>query len=356
MSLAHPQPSPKPSARRNLVGERDAEAARSRSGGYDDRRMPRPLFVDADPGIGDALAVTAALLDPELDLIGLAGTAGQFDAETATTNLQSVLALLDPPKWPRLGQGPADRFAPPVDGYPDAKLIHGESGLGDFAGYDVEPADRIDAAKLLIELVRDHPDEVTYLSLGPLSTLHRAIQLHPPLVSQIGEIVILGGWLAGGGDATAAADFNMFADPAAAHAVLASPATITLVPLDVCRRVTLTLDQYDRLPIDPHTRLGQLLEKLLPFLFRSHHEQLGQESIRLDELVALAAVAQRRLFETDRMVADVETDGLLTRGMVVFDRRGLSDRQPNVDVAVDVDAQGVRDYLMGLLRSSGQPR
>ena len=310
------------------------------------------LFIDADPGIGDALAITGALLDPEIDLVGLSGACGRFDAETSTTNLQSILALLDPPKWPRLGQGPTDRDLVLIDGYPDARLMHGESGLGDFAGYDVEQADRIDAAKLLVDLVRDQPGQITYLALGPLTNLQHAIQLHPPLLSQLGEIIVLGGWVSGGGDATAAADFNMYADPAAAKAVLGAKATISLVPLDICRGTTMTLDQLDRLPVESHTRVGQLLEQLLPFWFRSHHEQLGRESVRLDELVALAMVRNRRLFETERLLADVETEGDLTRGMVVFDRRSTIAEQPNVDVAMHVDSQGVRDYLVQLLKAS----
>ena len=311
---------------------------------------PTKLFIDADPGIGDALAITAALLDPEIDLIGLSGTAGQFDGDTSTANIQSILALLDPPKWPRLGQGSGEVPVPPMDGYPLPQSLHGESGLGDFAGYDAEPADRIDAAKLLIDLVRDNVGEITLLCLGPLTNLHRAMQLHPELPMQLREIIVLGGWVTGGGDVTPAADFNFYADPEAAHALLEARATVTLVPLDVCRGTTMTLDQLDRLPLDPHTRVGRLLEQMLPFWFRAHHQQLGRESIRLDELVALAIIRHRRLFDTERFVAAIERQGELTRGMIVLDRRGTTSDQPNVDVATHLDAQGIRDYLVSLLK------
>ena len=238
-----------------------------------------------------------------------------------------------------------------MEGFPDATALNGQSGLGDFEGYDVDTADRIDSAKLLIDLARDAPGQITVLTLGPLTNVHRALQLHPELPSQLREIIVLGSWITGGGDVTPAADFNMFADPAAARAVLQAPATTTLVPLDVCRGTTMTLDQLDRLPIDPHTRLGRLLDQLLPFWFRAHHQQLGRESIRLDELVALSLVRHRRLFETERVAADVETAGELTRGMVVFDRRRDIPDQPNVDLATQLDSQGVRDYFVGLLNT-----
>ena len=251
---------------------------------------------------------------------------------------------------PRLGQGGGGVPVPPMDGYPPPALLHGESGLGDFAGYDAEPADRIDAAKLLIDLVRDNPGDITLLCLGPLTNLHRAMQLHPELPRQLREIVALGGWVTGGGDITPAADFNVFADPEAAQALLDARATTTLIPLDVCRGTTMTLDQLDRLPLESHTRLGRLFDQMLPFWFRAHHEQLGRESIRLDELVALAAIRHRRLFDTERFSAAIETSGDLTRGMVVFDRRSTAPEQPNVDVATHLDSQGVRDYLMSLVK------
>ena len=308
------------------------------------------LFIDADAGIGTALAVTAALLDDELDVVGLSGVAGRFDADTATTNLQSILALLDPPKWPRLGQGTGEACVPSLDGFPDATALHGPVGLGEFEGYDVEPADRIEAAKLLIDLVRQDPNEITLLTLGPLTNVHHAMQLYPELLSQLREIVVLGGWVTGGGDATPAADLNIYADAEAARAVLTAAATTILVPLDVCRGTTMTLDQLDRLPLEEHTRLGRLLGQLLPYWFRAHHEHLGRESIRLDELVALAVVRHPEFFETQRLVADVETQGQLTRGMVVFDRRPGCDDQPNLEVAMKLDSQSVRQYLVSLLQ------
>ncbi|HIF00415.1 MAG TPA: nucleoside hydrolase, partial [Fuerstia sp.] len=38
--------------------------------------MPQKIIIDADPGIGDALAVLTALVDPSLEVIGLTATAG----------------------------------------------------------------------------------------------------------------------------------------------------------------------------------------------------------------------------------------------------------------------------------------
>ena len=68
--------------------------------------------------------------------------------------------------------------------------------------------------------------------------------------------------------------------------------------------------------------------------------------------MALAAITQPRLFEAAPMAVDVETVGELTRGMTVFDRRGIPNWQTNIDVLTEVDAQGVLDYFSRILRSA----
>jgi hypothetical protein len=61
------------------------------------------LLIDADPGIGDAVAVAVALFDPDIDLVGVTATAGCVSGREATRNLQAILDNLDPPcsKIPR---------------------------------------------------------------------------------------------------------------------------------------------------------------------------------------------------------------------------------------------------------------
>jgi inosine-uridine nucleoside N-ribohydrolase len=172
----------------------------------------------------------------------------------------------------------------------------------------------------------------------------------PDFLELIKNIVCLGGAVQSGGDVTPAAEFNMWMNPQAARGVLGSTATKMLVPLDVTQRVVLTFEQYDRLR--PGGKLGELFSKLLPYAFRAHHEQLGLEGIRLQEVTALAMVSRPRLFTSRVMAVDVETSGELTRGMTVFDRRGLQRWQKNVEVVTEVDVQGVVDYFGEISRAA----
>ena len=52
------------------------------------------------------------------------------------------------------------------------------------------------------------------------------------------------------------------------------------------------------------------------------------------------------------MHGDVETDGTLTHGATVFDRRQQPENRPNMDVAVDVNADAVADCILKTLAAA----
>ena len=76
----------------------------------------------------------------------------------------------------------------------------------------------------------------------------------------------------------------------------------------------------------------------------------------MHDLAALVAVTNPELFETEMLSGDVETEGELTNGMVVFDRRKASVREgrPNLDVALKVDATAMRDCVLRSLETAGK--
>lgn len=316
--------------------------------------MAHKIIIDTDPGIGDAIALAIALLDPDLDVVGVTATAGCVTGAAASRNVQAIIEHLDPPKWPRIGcsEGKVASFGTDV-GAESITLadLNGKSGLGNWEFRVADLHHRHESAKLMVDIARSEPNEVTLLTLGPLTNLELACERAPDFLQMLKGIVVFGGSVSCGGDVTAAAEFNMHANPEAARLVLRSPATKTLVPLDICQNVVLTFEQYDRVKPAEETSTRQLLEQLLPYAFRAHHQYLGLEGVSLRELVAVASISQPRLFERHAMAVDVETGGELTRGMTVFDRRGIPLWQTNIDVLTAVDGQGVLDYFARVLRA-----
>ncbi len=321
--------------------------------------MPQKLIIDADPGIGDALAIAIALADPDLDVIALTAVGGAVSSVQAGRNLQALLEALDPPKWPRIGQAEASqRMAEAESGGSSSdwinqlRLLHGQEGLGEWPVAVADLHHPRDAAKLMTELVREYPDEITLLTLGPLSNVALAADRDAGFLGGLRGLVCLAGTVASEGDVTAVAEFNVFHHPEAARVVLKSPTMKSVVPRDVSHRAMLTFDQLDRLGLSESTRYGGLLRHLLPFSLRAHRQHLGVEGIWLAEVTALAAISQPRLFKRTALSIDVETEGRLTRGMTIFDRRQRPAWHKNVDTFLEVDTQGVLDYFTQTLRKA----
>ncbi len=306
-------------------------------------------MIDADPGIGDALAIALALLDNRFDVVGLTATSGVVSGKVASRNMQSIVEIIDPSKRPRIGasNGPAFEEESMYRGSSiRTGVLNGKTGLGNWL-FDVpELHSPRESAKVLTDLVREFPHEITLLTLGPLTNIEIACERFPEFFSLLGGLVTLGGSIQGLGDVTAGAEFNIYANPEAARNVLTRPATKTLLPLEVSKKAVLTFSQFDRLTAQPSSSLMQFIREVIPFALRTHHELLGLEGISLCEVAALVTIAEPRQVETLPMTIDVETAGELTRGMTIFDQRGTQQWQTNIDVITDIDPQGVLDYFM----------
>ncbi|NQV27184.1 MAG: nucleoside hydrolase [Rhodopirellula sp.] len=319
--------------------------------------MSRKLIIDADPGIGDAFAIALAAVDPHFDLIGVTAASGCVSGMVATQNILTVMESVDPDKHPRLGASTAPRpvfslagVHPP--GFLDPLRLNGNYGLGTAEIPMAQLHNQRESAKLMIDLVKNNPHEVTLLTLGPLSNVAVACELAPDFLDSLQRLVCLGGSVGVGGDVTAAAEFNIFSDPMSADLVLQSAATRTLVPLDVSNRTVLTFDQFDRLKQDRKYALRWFFDDLIPFALRVHHEELGLEGLPLREVTALAAIAEPRHFTSKTMSLAIELQGSLTRGVTVFDQRGIERWQNNIDVIDSVDTHGVLDYLSQVVRNA----
>ena len=304
--------------------------------------MARKVILDVDPGIDDALAMCIALFDPRLEVVAVTAVGGNCAPERATRNVQAIVEYLDPPRWPRLGAA-----SPPDAGLPvDGRHLHGIDGLGG-AHFDVAELHHLHPSeKVICDQVRAAPEgAVTIVALGPLTNLARAFLRDPELPSLVGQIVMMGGAVAGPGNITPAAEFNVYCDPPSARTVFRSHSTKTLIPLDVTNRILLSYDLFNQLP-DESTKVGHFLRQLLPPAFRGYRQEFGLEGIHVHDAVALMAVCHPELFTTQEMAGDVETLGELTAGMTVFDRRRVPAWRYNMEVAVDMQADGVIEAII----------
>jgi inosine-uridine nucleoside N-ribohydrolase len=311
--------------------------------------MARKIIIDCDPGVEDAVALAVALFDPRIEVSAITGVAGEVQAEQATQNIQAVIEHLDPPRFPRVGAASPNEAAPMVE----TPKMSGEDGLAGQAWHVPQLVHQHSSEKILCDELRTDPEMTTIVCLGPLTNIARAFQRDSSLANTVGRIIMLGGSVNGIGNVTPAAEFNMYYDAPSARQIFRSPTTKTLVPLDVTRAVTFGLDIINELPSES-TRPGAFLRKLLTHSFRAHRQVFALEGIYLHATVALMVAIHPELFEMRDMCGDVEVHGELTAGATIFDRRPENRPRANMEVAIDVDANAVRDAVVRGLAAVGR--
>ena len=311
--------------------------------------MAKKVIIDCDPGIDDAVALCLALFDPRLEVLAVTAVEGNATASQSSRNVQAIIEQLDPPRYPRMG------VAESPDGAPLHELDHfyGRDGLGN-CDFRVSMLQNQHAAdKVICDVVRSDPGNVSILSLGPKTNIARALMRDPEIGSMIHQIVMMGGAVSGVGNVTACAEFNAYYDPPAAQTVFDSATTKTLVPLDVTEKVIFSLDFMNELPGED-TRVGGFLRKIMPVSFRAHRQRLGLEGVYLHDPLTVLALLNPELFDTEELHGQVDTGEGAARGYTIFDRRRPSALRPNMEVAVGVDVTGAKQGILRGLKFAGQ--
>jgi inosine-uridine nucleoside N-ribohydrolase len=301
------------------------------------------IVIIADPGIDGAFAIALAFFDPNLEVLGIGATAGNVSAAQATKNVHILVDQLDPPRWPRLGEAPDIRYE--IDG----RALHGPTGLGntDFPAAVLHNIPT--SEKLLGDLVRQFPHEISVVCLGPLTVLARAFDIYPELPTQVKRLVCMGGTLHEPGNAGPVSEFHFACDPASARQVVRSGAPMILIPLDCTRKVLFSPKDLLDLPSES-SKASKFLRQIVPYGIAATANSYGIEGFHLKDVLGVAAVSIPGVVETKHMAMDVETRGELTRGMTVFDQRTWAQPTPNIELAQHVDGQGVRDYIQRVLK------
>ena len=279
----------------------------------------KPIILDTDPGVDDALAIMLALGSPELDVMGICTVSGNVPLNTGTRNAQGLLQLLDRIDIPVFAGADQPLKRDPVF----ATEVHGESGMGQARL--PEPARDVKghAVDFLIQTLSDQPGEVTLIAVGPLTNLALAEQRQPGTLQKAKQVIIMGGAIAETGNSTPVAEFNFYADPHAAHIVVHSDAALLLVPLDATRQVMFSESDIENQIAPLKTGASQFVVDAVQNII-ALYRQFGREPIvYLHDPLAVGAAIAPELLRSETLYIDIETSGDLTLGQVVTDHRGL---------------------------------
>ncbi len=312
--------------------------------------MPKPVLIDTDPGVDDALALILAFRSPELSVEAITTVAGNVPVHQATRNVFTLLDLLKPTPRPLVGQG-AER---PLQKAPmTATHVHGDDGLGDLSRFKnpdgtprypepLVPADLPDAKSVILETIERFPGELTIIALGPLTNLATAILGARQTMRKVHEVVIMGGAIAVPGNVTPAAEFNIASDPHAARLVFAAGLPVRLIPLDVTRQVRLTRAHLQEKIYPLKEPVAQFVGDCTAKPLLLARELEGEEVVILHDPLAVGAAIDPSLVRSRALSVQVETSGEFTEGMTLADLRPIRDdrkKAPNLRAAMEVEAE-----------------
>ncbi|MGX7826342.1 nucleoside hydrolase [Actinokineospora sp. 24-640] len=312
--------------------------------------MPTPIILDCDPGHDDAFAILLAAGSDRIDLLAVTTAAGNQSVAKSTLNARHVLGLAKvsgvpvaqgagTPLFGGDGRAEGDRYG--------GGDVHGETGLD---GWEFDqptvPQDPRDAVALMADVLSSTDEPVTVVATGPQTNVASLLLAAPHLKPAVKEIVCMAG-STHRGNFLPYSEANVLFDPEAATVVLASGIPVTYVGLNVTHQALVTPEVLARIGAVP--RLGEVADALLRFRSGTYDGIWSMPDSPLHDPVAVALLIDRDLVTTQRANVVVEVHGRYTRGATVIDLLGVTDREPNADVAVGLDVPRFWDLLVGTL-------
>ena len=344
--------------------------------------LPRQVIIDTDPGVDDSFAILLALRSPDIKVDAMTIVFGNVTVDIGTQVALRLVEVANRTDIPiaRGAEGPLTRRF-------QMQNAHGPDGMLGKANTFPDPKTQpvtTPAVELMRDLIRKNPGKISLIPVGPLTNVAMLLRLDPEIAKMIPQIVLMGGSISGG-NMTPAAESNIWHDPEAAQIVFHSGIPITMIGLDVTRKMEFK-DKYVReleASSDPVAqaagRLGRAGVRSVPGTNGAPAIFMGRV---LHDPLAMAAFIDPSIVKTQKCHIEVETAGEFTAGETLgyCSGRPVRDSQPlladlsqpatgmqpeatatpNADVAVDVDVdkyfQLVMPRLLGKASSSANPQ
>jgi pyrimidine-specific ribonucleoside hydrolase len=300
--------------------------------------MPRRIVMDVDTGTDDALAILYAVGHPDLEVLGISCVAGNVPVDQVVINTCKVLDAASAGDIPVA----AGAVQPLIERARRQGGPHGRDGL---VGIELpEPARRPShsgAIELMHQLIMASPEPVSLVTLGPKTNVAMLIIMYPDVAARLEQIIFMGGSV-GGGNVTAAAEFNVWQDPEAARCVIESSIPTTMYGLDMFRRLVIDRADAERFRVHDHPVIrlaGELLYRR-----RAGSDDSTQDYLcLLGDAGAMVLLTNPELFVTRELPVRVKLDGI-GRGQTIVDQQAareiaglIPDPWPRTAVAVELD-------------------
>ena len=311
-------------------------------------RMPKTSVIfDCDPGVDDAIALFLAFAArDELDLLGVTTVAGNVAAALTARNACILRELSGREDVPVFAGCERPMVRPPIE----AGHFHGQTGLGDLPIFaPAKGVETMHGVDFIIETVMSNPvGDVTVAITGPMTNLAMAMVKEPRLVSRLAGVIAMGGARSEGGNVTASAEYNIYADPHAAQVVAASGAPLVMMGLDVTHQVRASSAHITRLGMIK-TAVSDASINLLNFMARTEAAIGTGGDPPQHDLCPIAYLLKPDLFTLRTCRMQIEAASPLTAGHTAVEFRLGDGPKPHIRWGTKADPEGVFDLLIDRL-------
>ena len=296
----------------------------------------RPIIIDTDPGIDDALAIAIALFSEELDVRLLTTVAGNVSLDKVTYNTLRLLKFMK--KEVPVAKG-AD--APLILPLLDASNVHGLSGM---EGFDFEEPDdhlllKENAVDAMRRVILESDEPVTLVPIAPLTNIALLLKVYPEVKEHIKEIVLMGG-TAERGNKGVLSEFNVATDPHAAKIVFDSGLPLVMAGLDVGWKALVLPEDSAKMP-----QLGEV-GRMAYCLFQKYRGGSMKTGLKMYDSCAIAYLLRPEMYEMVETTVDIELSGTMTAGCTLVDLKGYLGQPHNAKVCMDIDQEMFRAWFL----------
>ncbi|XP_055524380.1 pyrimidine-specific ribonucleoside hydrolase RihA-like [Wyeomyia smithii] len=308
----------------------------------------RRVIVDVDAGADDAWALFHLLATPGVFVEAISCVRGNTNATNVGRNVLRILTALNGEKKVPVYVGSNERLMTAVPVVLPENMFFGSDGFSDVDFGDSQPDMTLlksnGTLAKLYRIISEHRNDISFISLGPLTNLALLLKVYPETRQWIREVFIMGGNRHGVGNTQNAAEINFYNDPEAANIVINNyQGNITILPWETASRDNLVMNQTWRFDF-----LGSKPNPFMAILNPVERKALGPTDnwMPCDALVAMAFTHPHLITESKRYTANVELHGWLTRGQLVLDH--ANEGKGNVTIIDNMDTAGVERLLITL--------